>query len=385
MNWPMVLFISIFLTIYTLINYYIGWQGWHALKYLFSSRWAWFWAVGVGLLALSYPVGRWLSHYVPHNFGKLIIYVGSYWMAAMYYLLLIFLICDLLRVVNRSLDFLPLSLRGKFPWLIFLVIGLVTVILIYGTWNAHHPVVRNYEVSLKQKSSSLEELHIVVVSDIHLGWIVGINRLRYMTDTINALNPDLILLAGDIVDEGVDLAAEREMPEVFHTLHPRFGTYAVMGNHEYISGQAETTAGFLNQNGIKVLRDKALQIDNAFYVVGRDEGSQHGFAAQPRLKIDELMKNIDVTHLPVILVAHEPTDLDEVDQAGVDLQFSGHTHLGQLFPNNYITRAIYENDWGYLRKNNLQVIVSSGYGTWGPPIRIGNRPEIVDVIVHFQK
>src|SRR5690606_29968330 len=107
--------------------------------------------------------------YVPHYLGKIIIHIGSYWMAAMYYLLLIFLLCDLLRIANRTFNFLPLSLRGKFPWLILLVIGLVTVILIYGTWNAHHPTVSNYEVSVNKKSSTLEELHIVVVSDIHLG------------------------------------------------------------------------------------------------------------------------------------------------------------------------------------------------------------------------
>ncbi len=385
MNWPIVLFVSVFLTIYGLINYYIGWRGWRALNFLLSARWAWSWAILVSVLTLSYPVGRWLTHYVPHYMGKFIIYIGSYWMAAMYYLFLIFLLCDFLRILNQYLNFLPLGLRGKFPSLIFFVIGLVSAALIFGTWNAHHPVVQRYEISVKQKSSNLEQLHIVVVSDIHLGWIVGIDRLRQMAETVNTLEPDLILLAGDIVDEGVDLVTEREMPEVFHSLHPRFGTYAVMGNHEYISGQAETTIGFLNQNGVKVLRDQALQVDDAFYVVGRDEEPRHGVKAQPRLEIDELMQNVNVTRLPVIMVAHEPVEFNEAEQAGVDLQFSGHTHLGQLFPNNFITRAIYENDWGYLRKNNLQVIVSSGYGTWGPPIRIGNRPEIVDVIVHFQK
>lgn len=384
MNWPMVLFAGIFLTVYALINYYIGWRGWHALKFLFSLRWAWAWAVTVGLLTLSYPAGRWIAHYVPHYLGKIIIHIGSYWMAAMYYLLLIFLLCDLLRIVNRTFNFVPLSLRGKFPWLILLVIGLVTVILIYGTWNAHHPTVSNYEVSVNKKSSSLEELHIVVVSDIHLGWIVGIDRLRQMAETVNALDPDLILFAGDIVDEGVDLAAEQEMPQVLNTLHPRYGTFAVMGNHEYISGQAETTIGFLNQNGIRVLRDQSVEIKNAFYVIGRDEASRHRFDGQKRLELTEIMENVNVGQLPIILVAHEPSNLQEVDQAGIDLQFSGHTHLGQLFPNNYITRAVYEKDWGYLRKNNLQIIVSSGYGTWGPPIRIGNRPEIVDVIVRFQ-
>jgi len=95
------------------------------------------------------------------------------------------------------------------------------------------------------------------------------------------------------------------------------------------------------------------------------------------------MSEVDSERLPVILLDHQPFHLEIAEQAGVDLQFSGHTHLGQMYPNNYITRAVFEQDWGYLRKNNFQVIVSCGFGTWGPPIRIGNRPEILNVLVHF--
>ncbi|MDD3890657.1 MAG: metallophosphoesterase, partial [Syntrophomonadaceae bacterium] len=188
---------------------------------------------------------------------------------------------------------------------------------------------------------------------------------------------------GDIVDEGVDLEAEQEMPAVLHSLHPQFGTYAVLGNHEYISDNAETTIGFLEQNGITVLRDQAVEIENCFYLVGRDDASRHRFNGSERLELPQIMNEVDASKLPVILLDHEPFNLGVSEQAGVDLQFSGHTHLGQIFPNNYITHAIYEQDWGYLRKNTLQLIVSCGYGTWGPPIRVGNRPEIVHVLVHF--
>ncbi|MDD3364709.1 MAG: metallophosphoesterase, partial [Syntrophomonas sp.] len=125
------------------------------------------------------------------------------------------------------------------------------------------------------------------------------------------------------------------------------------------------------------------EVANGFYVVGRDDASRHRFNGSERLELSTLMADLDKNKLPIMLMDHEPFNLDVSEKEGVDLQFSGHTHLGQLFPNNYITRAIYEQDWGYLRKNNFQAIVSCGFGTWGPPIRIGNRPEIVNVLVHF--
>lgn len=372
------------MTIYGLINYYIAWRGWLALRNMLSSGcWAWYWAVLVALMAVSYPVGRMVSNYVPHYLGKVLIHIGSYWLAALYYLFLIFIFCDLLRICNRVFGFLPIGFRGKFPLLIVAVMGVVAVLLVYGTWNARHPVIRNYELWVDRKASKLETIKIAMVSDIHLGWIVGIDRLRQMTESINQLDPDVVLLTGDIIDEGVDLTAEAEMPAVLHALHPRLGTFAVLGNHEYISGQTETAVGFLNQNGVTVLRDQWLEIEDVCYIAGRDDGSRHRWGGNARLALDQLLTGIDPGRLPVILMDHEPADLQAADAAGVDLQFSGHTHLGQLFPNNLVTAALYEQDWGYLRKGHLQLIVSSGYGTWGPPIRVGNRPEIVSVTVHL--
>lgn len=385
MSAQLIIFISIFMIVYGLANFYVGWRGWQAVNYIMASpRWAWCWALLAASMAASYPLGRWVSHFVPHLVAKILVFIGSYWMAALYYLLLIFLVSDLLRIANRIFNFLPLGLRGKFPLLIVTVIVLVAILLVYGTWNAHHPVVTYYEIQSDRKSSTLQELNIVAVSDIHLGWIVGIDQLQHMTEMISALEPDLVVLVGDIVDEGVDLSAEREMPRVLHALQPRLGTFAVMGNHEYISGQVETTIGFLNQNGVTVLRDQMAEIKDALFIVGRDDGSRHRLNGATRRDLSELMEMVDDQRLPVVLLDHEPTDLQTAESTGVDLMFSGHTHLGQLFPNNLITQAIYEQDWGYLRKGNLQLIVSAGYGTWGPPIRIGNRPEIVNVRVHFK-
>ena len=382
MNSKLIVFFGTFFLIYGLGNYYIGLRGWQALSGI-SARSAYLWAGGVAVLALTFPLGRIIVPHLNHDLGKTVIYIGSYWLAAMYYLFLILLACDLLRLIFRWTGIIPQSLRGHFHLVTLAVLASVAVILIYGTWNSLNPVIRNYEVTLNKKSSSLDTLRVVVVSDIHLGWIVGVDRLQEMTAMINSLNPDLVLLPGDIIDEGVDLAAEKEIPQVLKSLKPRWGSYASMGNHEYISGNADTAVYFLNRAGITVVRDQAVEVADNLYIVGRDDSSRHRFDGSERLDLATLMSTIDKNRLPVILLDHEPFNLDVSEKEGVDLQFSGHTHLGQLFPNNYITGAIFEKDWGYLRKNNFQIIVSSGFGTWGPPIRIGNRPEIVNVLIHF--
>ncbi len=384
MNLKIASLFGIFLLLYGLCNYYIGLRVYQAFNIFYSSnRPAMYGAGAVTLLALSFPLSRLIIHYLPQNLGKVIIYASSYWLAAMYYLILILIISDLTRLIVHRSDILPASLKGHYHIVILSVLALVALLLMYGTWNALHPVVRNYEVTLPKKSSTLDNMRVVVVSDIHLGWIVGIDRLQQMTSLINALQPDLILLPGDIIDEGVDLATEREMPEVLQTLQPRLGTFAAMGNHEYISGNAEATIDFLKRAGITVLRDQAVEIPNGFYLVGRDDAARHRFYGAERLELSDIMADLDNNKLPIILLDHEPSNLDVSEKAGVDLQFSGHTHRGQMFPNNYITDAIFEQDWGYLRKNSLQVIVSCGYGTWGPPIRIGNRPEILNIEVLF--
>lgn len=174
------------------------------------------------------------------------------------------------------------------------------------------------------------------------------------------------------------------MSEILCGLSPKFGSFAVLGNHEYYGGQVEQAVRHLQQGGIRVLRDETVKVADSFYIVGRDYRGAGRFTGQQRKELQVIMKGIDGS-LPIILLDHEPVCLEEAKQAGVDLQLSGHTHKGQFFPNQLVTGMMFDIDWGYLRRENLQVIVSSGFGTWGPPIRIGNRPEIVDIMIHFDK
>ncbi|HEX3012273.1 MAG TPA: metallophosphoesterase [Syntrophomonadaceae bacterium] len=384
MNSKFAVFLGVFIFIYGLINYYIGLRGWQFVNGLFSNPgMLWGWIIVMAFLAVSYPLGRILAHLMPGDSGKILIVLGSYWLAYMYYLLIILLALDIIRLINRWVHIVPQA-TGNYPVVTgLLVIIAVTVIVFYGAWNANHPVIKNYEVTLDKKSGSVDTLQAAVVSDIHLGWINGTKQIELMTEIINSLNPDIVLIPGDVIDEGIDLSTEQKIPDILRNLHPALGTYAIMGNHEYISGNADKAEAYLEKGGVTVLRDEWVKC-HGFYLVGRDDKARAYYYGSPRKNLDAVMKGIEKDKLPVILMDHQPSDLQEAEKAGVSLELSGHTHRGQLWPNNYITRAIFEQDWGYMRKNNLQVIVSCGYGTWGPPIRIGNKPEILNIQIRFR-
>ncbi len=380
-----VFFIGLFIFIYGIINFYIGLRGWQAfgtkIPWL-SGRvyWVIFWA-----LALSYLAGRAGEKFLPAGVTYVLTVTGAYWLAAMFYFFPVLVAVDMVRLLDRWLGFLPGIFRNG-GWgsqaASLLVLFSVVAIIVYGSWNARHPRVQRYDITIPKTAGSVERLHAVMVSDIHLGEIIHNGRLTQMVDMINKLNPEIVLLPGDIIDENIGPFVEQRMMDTFRRLHPKYGMYAVPGNHEYIGGHIDEAVHYLREAGVQVLSDRYVKIADSFYVVGRDDGSMHGSNRKKRRELAAVMAGIDKS-LPVILLSHQPINFEESRQNGVDLQLSGHTHAGQLYPNRLITRRIYENDWGYYRKDTLQVIVSSGFGTWGPPIRVGNTPEIVDIRIKF--
>lgn len=383
MNTNFALMITILLTIYSAANYYIGLRGWQALQLHKSRIWSLCYKTVISLLALIYPLarlgeGRFLELWIDN-----LTFLGALWLGILYYLCLFNLLIDLLRFLHGRKKFLPETLL-QHPRMVTAAIVFITLILIsYGTWNARHPLTQNYEITIPKTAGSLETLQVVMVSDIHLGNLITNHRLTKMVNRINQLEPDLVLFAGDIIDGKVDILGNQNTIDNFARLKPKFGTYAILGNHEYFDQKPEMAIKYLEQGNVHVLRDESSLIANAFYLIGRDDSSKKRYTGIPRQDLATIMTNID-HKLPIVLLDHQPHNLQEGAAQGVDLQFSGHTHLGQLFPNSLITKKLYEVDWGYLRKESMQVIVSCGIGTWGPPIRIGNHPEIVNITIHFE-
>ena len=300
-----------------------------------------------------------------------------------FYFLLIVVVIDLVRLINHWFPFFQLITDNyvKLKQVTFFVsIGIVLVTVLYGYINACSFRVRKLDLTIA-KQTNMKKMNIVAVSDIHLGTIVGRKRFYKIVNKINELNPDLILLPGDIVDENLAPVIRKNLGEALLHLKSEFGVYAITGNHEYIGG-VESAVNYLEQHGVTLLRDSVVKVIDSIYIVGREDRSIRQFNGKQRKKLVELMRNVD-KNFPVILMDHQPFGLNEAEENGFDLQLSGHSHHGQLWPINFITNAVYEKSWGYLKKGSTHIYVSCGVGTWGPPVRIGSRPEILHIVVNF--
>lgn len=383
MRMQFAIIIGIVLALYGAINYYIGLRGWQALGKLLPQGASVVWWCLLFLLAVSFFAGAMGGKYLPIAVGNVFTLIGSYWLAVMQYLLFFWLAVDLLRLAHRWTGFIPDVLK-QFPT----ATGLAAVLLVagiigYGTWNALHPRVRHYDIVLAKPAGSLQQLRVVMVSDIHMGNIVNSDRVLALVNSINSLHPDLVLLPGDLIDGDIGPFIRQNVPDILRMLKPQYGTFAAFGNHDYLGGDGEEAYRLLQEAGVTVLRDDFWKVDESFYIVGRDDITGQRFRGTRRQELSTLLEGVDRS-LPVLLMDHQPYRLEEAQEQGVDLQLSGHTHHGQLFPYNLITKKIFEMDWGYLRKGDFQVIVTCGFGTWGPPVRLGNKPEIVDVTIRFQ-
>ena len=232
------------------------------------------------------------------------------------------------------------------------------------------------ELEIDKKNEVASELNIVVASDIHLGTIINRRWTKRIVEKINSLNADLVLLPGDIVDGDVEPVIKQNLGEVLRTIKSKYGIFGITGNHEYIGG-VEPAVKYISEHGIRELRDERIDIAG-ITIIGREDRS----AGKNRLSIIELAKGIDPSK-PLIIMDHQPFKLDEAVSIGADLQLSGHTHHGQLWPLNFITKMVYELSFGYKKKGNTHIYVSCGAGLWGPPVRLGSRPEIVQIKLKF--
>jgi len=377
------IFFIIFFTLYTLINSYVFIRGWQALSYLpFLKP---FFVIIFLLLSFSYIFVKLLAEKLPAFIHDPLLWMGSFWFAFLLYFVLILFLIDLMRLLDHFLPFLPVWLSAPTD-LIKLYIGtgvtfLVILISTAGFINRTNFKVKTLEISLPKKNSPLTGLNIVMFSDLHLSPINNETFLNKIVKKVNALNPDIILLPGDIVDDKAEILKKNYIGPRFKNLKSKYGIYSSTGNHEFING-VEGSVNFAKEFGVIVLRDEYINIENSFYVVGREDVSKSSFTKQKRKKLNEILSGMP-ENLPVILLDHTPVKLNEATENKIDLQLSGHTHNGQMFPLNFITNLIYEVSWGYLKKGNTQFYVSSGIGSWGPPVKLASDAEIVNLKIKF--
>lgn len=378
-----VVFLTIVLSLYSLINYYIFNKG-LALFPPGSSFRKYFIVVFI-LLALAFIAGRVLERFSVSAFSTALIWAGSFWLAVMTYLFLLILAIDILRLFNSIIPFFPEFIYAnpvKTKNIIaIIVVGITLLTVTLGHINTRYPVVKRMDIDINKSAGKIKSLRAAVISDVHLGTILGRSFLEKVVHKINELQPDIILIPGDILDEDLAPVLHYNIGEVLVKLNAKYGVYAVTGNHEYIGG-VDKAREYLTAHNIKILSDEAVLIDSSFYLVGREDLSIKQFLGRTRKPLSEILTNVD-SAFPLILLDHQPFKLEEAENNRIDLQLSGHTHHGQMFPFNFITKMVYELSWGYLKKGNTQYYVSCGVGGWGPPVRTGSRPEILMFNLRF--
>jgi uncharacterized protein len=304
--------------------------------------------------------------------------IGAAWLFLLAYFFLSVLAVDIVRLFDLVFGFLPerssIEYQQLKPVAGWVVIGVVAASFIVGFINAR--VIRMKRLSIDiAKRADKKQLKVLVASDLHLGVMNGIRRTKYYVDKINEQQPDLVLIPGDIMDGPLAPVERRKLGEILAQMRSKHGVYAVTGNHEYI-GSVEPSVRYLEQFGITFLRDEVTEVAGV-QIVGREDRSN-----RYRKPFAELITELDRTK-PIVMLDHQPFHLEEAEQAGVDLQLSGHTHHGQFWPINLITSRIYEVSWGYKQKGSTHVYVSCGAGTWGPPVRIGSRSEMIVMDIAF--
>lgn len=372
--------------IFIVANIYVGKKGWLLINGAIPKINSYLYWVLFIFIALSFVIARLAKDKVPHFFERFLNILGGYWMAAFLYFIILLGVIDIIKLTLGIKKFSFISATALQKIYLMSNIGtliIVAILLGYGTYNASNLKVTKYSMKIDKNAGNLKKLNVVMLSDLHLGDIVNKRRLSKMVSEINELKPDIVILAGDIIDDYIEPFIEQDMGMEFKKIDSKYGVYAVFGNHEHYGGAIDKIAyEYKNSANFNLLRDETVKIDNSFYIVGREDISYERISKTKRKNVGELLSDTE-TGLPVIIIDHQPVNLGEGEKAGADLQLSGHTHHGQFSPASIVTNLLFENDFGLLQKGTFNVVVSSGAGTWGPPIRIGTSSEIVQVEIEF--
>jgi predicted MPP superfamily phosphohydrolase len=342
-----------------------GYRRWYTVVYL--------------LLAALYPLAGRSDHERMNLFTQILATISDYMLPFCLYLFLFVLLFDLFLLINLKAGIFNSVVRKSFSFrlsALSAILFLSSAVVVAGAVNLNTVSVSKYRIEVPRGNSRIDHLRVAFVADFHIQRSTNLRFVEQFVGKLNALQPDLMLYGGDIVEGDRENETTEAVESELKKITARYGVYGVVGNHEFYGGQEQGT--FFRKARITLLCDTILSIDSSFYLAGRYD--QH-FGR--RLKINELLQNT-VHNLPVILMDHRPTELQQVSRTVTDVQFSGHTHNGQLFPLNLILHSIYELNWGYRRIKETHFFVTSGLRLWGPPVKTAGRSEIILVDIGFK-
>lgn len=386
---------------YILVNVYvvrwmIRWMG--ACSHIFQS--AVFRAVFIIfyiLIASSLLTGFLINK--PEFLHRILKNTGNYFLGTFLYIILVIVVVDLVRLILKYVFHARfLEFRSTFVITGFVCMALIILISVYGILHVGTIKVTPYEVTVNKKVKDMDSLKIILLADTHFGYSINCRHAQKMVEKINAQDPDIVCITGDIFDNDYDAISDPEgVRNALKSIKSRYGVYACWGNHDLdepilagftFGGKKKDQADprmeqLLRDANIHLLTDEAELIDDKFYVVGRNDSSRTHKLGGQRLSPAQLTKDLDLDK-PVIFIDHQPKQLQETADAGADLDLCGHTHDGQIFPGNLFIHLFWENSFGYLKKDKMHNIVTSGVGVWGPDMRVGTNCEICPITVHFQ-
>lgn len=299
--------------------------------------------------------------------------IGTVWMGLFVYFLLYFLVADLVALIAHWIPCAPQSLR---QYARLAGAGLAVITVLYGWIHAGNIQTASYKVSLSKTPSA--QMRVVMLSDLHLGAVGSEDRLKETVACINEQKPDLVCIAGDLFDN--DYSAILDPDEVVQTLKKisaKHGVYACLGNHDAGTG-IEKMLDLLKRADVQVLEDEYVVIEEKLILAGRLDGSPiGGNNGRKRQSMSRVLSG--APELPVVVMDHNPMNLESYE-GEADLILSGHTHKGQIFPGSLLTGAMYTVDYGYYKaEDGTQIVVTSGAGTWGLPVRVGTDCEIASI------
>lgn len=398
--------IAIYLSpIYLLLNLYI-------------LRWAYLWmgtchsilrtlgfrlifAVIYVLLSTSLLTGFLIKN--PKSLHRMLKIIGNYFLGIFLYTLVIILLADFGRILLKYV-FHASWIHSRTA---FTVAGAICALLILllsacGIFHAKYIKTTSYDVIINKTIPECTSMKVVLLADTHFGYNAGVLHARELVRKINKQKPDLVCIAGDIFDNEYDAIRNPEkLEKTLRGIKSTYGVYACWGNHDL---NEEILAGFtfkhkdgdlsdikdlrmkkfLEDSNIHILEDESVLINDQFYVIGRKDASLTEKIDETRKAPAQLTEKLD-RDKPIIMIDHQPKELQELADAGVDLDLCGHTHDGQTFPGNFTIKLMWENPCGLLSKDNMTNITTSGAGVWGPAMRIGTDSEICSINIQLKK
>lgn len=346
---------------------YVSWHLWRITPFGGFAK------LAVVALFLLWMASVFVSLFASERFSvpvATVLYEVSYtWLIAFLYLLIIFVLADVLTLCRLHAK----TLLNDSGLGLCSIIGIIAAIMVAS--NIHYRHKYREELTIRTSKPLEKPLTIVLASDLHIGYHNRRAELARWIDLWNAEQPDLVLIGGDIIDRSTRPLFEEDCASEFHRLNAPI--LSVLGNHEYISGVGGAEQFFADAH-IRLLKDEYLD-SLGIRIIGRNDRSSHR-----RKPLSELA---DTTRTFTILLDHQPFDLKEAEAAGIDFQFSGHTHRGQVWPISWITDAMYEKSWGHYQRGATRYYISSGLGIWGPKIRVGTRSEylVLHLVPQYDK